>query len=156
MLFRSHVAHDDTVGWPCRIDGFGQAEAGLIRGVLAKTGTHSFVESCHVEPLIAWRALDDNVRLVDSTRLDRLKEGAERRLATLASLGIDGINLFHSEWSGGLATLAHRFNRTAFGWGIEYDRHFQTAFRMGLDAVYSDYVDRMMDSYRHELGRPTL
>jgi len=111
---------------------------------------------CHptLQVVSAWRSLDGEIRLVDSTRLDRVKEGAERRLATLSNLGIDGINLFHTEWTGGLATLAHRFNRTAFGWGIEYERHFQTAYRMGLDGVYSDHVDRMMDSYRAELGRP--
>lgn len=113
---------------------------------------------CHpvLDVVASWRALDPEVRLVDSTRLDRIKEGTERRLANLASLGVDGINLFHTEWTGGLAALAHRFNRTAFGWGIEYDRHFQSAFRMGLDGVYSDHVDRMMDSYRAELGRPDL
>jgi glycerophosphoryl diester phosphodiesterase len=96
------------------------------------------------------------VRLVDSTKLDRIKEGAERRMATLAAEGIDGINLFHTEWTGGLSTLAHRFGRTAFGWGIEYPRHFQSAYRMGLDGVYSDYVDRMMEAYREELGKPGL
>ena len=48
--------------------------------------------------------------------------------------------------------LAHRFNRTAFGWGIEYPRQFQAAYRMGLDGVYSDHPDRMVDSYRAQIG----
>lgn len=109
-----------------------------------------------VEDLVPLRRLDPDVRLLDSTRLDRIKEGVERRASDLARLGIDGLNLFHTDWTGGLATLVHRFDRVAFGWGIEYERHFSAAFRMGLDAVYSDWVDRMMDSYRAELGRPAL
>ncbi|MSX81084.1 MAG: glycerophosphodiester phosphodiesterase [Actinobacteria bacterium] len=113
---------------------------------------------CHprVQELLTLRGYDTDVRLVDSTRLERIKEGPERRLATLAEHGIDGINLFHTEWTGGLSTLAHRFGRTAFGWGIEHQRHFHAAYRMGLDGVYSDHVDRMMDAYREELGKPGL
>ena len=113
---------------------------------------------CHPSftELVRLRSYDSDVRLVDSTKLDRIKEGVERRMATLAAEGVDGINLFHTEWTGGLTTLAHRFGRTAFGWGIEYPRHFQAAYRMGLDGVYSDYVDRMMDTYREELGKPGL
>ena len=30
----------------------------------------------------------------------------------------------------------------------------QAALRMGLDGVYSDWVDRMIDVYRAEIGRP--
>lgn len=106
--------------------------------------------------LVPLRAFDADIRLVDSTRLDRIKEGVERRSSELARLGIDGLNMFHTDWTGGLATLVHRFGRVAFGWGIEYERHFAAAYRMGLDAVYSDWVDRMMDSYRAELGLPGL
>src|SRR4051794_24459676 len=36
------------------------------------------------EEAASWRELDDVVRLVDSTRLRRIKEGAERRAANLA------------------------------------------------------------------------
>lgn len=128
--------------------------------VVRDTGTDLLgrVWLCHpvFAELVHLRAYDDLVRLVDSTRLDRIKEGVERRMATLTEQRIDGINLFHTEWTGGLTTLVHRFGRTAFGWGIEYPRHFQSAYRMGLDGVYSDHVDRMMESYREELGKPGL
>lgn len=128
--------------------------------VVRDTGTDLLrrVWLCHpvFSELVKLRAYDEDVRLVDSTRLDRIKEGVERRMATLAEQRIDGLNLFHTEWTGGLTTLVHRFGRTAFGWGIEYPRHFQAAYRMGLDGVYSDYVDRMMESYREELGKPGL
>ncbi|MCB1000073.1 MAG: glycerophosphodiester phosphodiesterase [Acidimicrobiales bacterium] len=109
---------------------------------------------CHPD----WRQLlplrDQGARLVDSTRLHRIKEGPERRAATLASEGIDAINLHHSDWNGGLVALFHRFERFAFGWDLQHDHELRPGLRMGLDAVYSDWVDRMLDAYRDEIGAP--
>jgi glycerophosphoryl diester phosphodiesterase len=96
-----------------------------------------------VDQVASWRALDPAVRLVDSTRLKRVREGPERRAARLADLGIDAINMHHSDWTGGLTTLFHRFERYAFAWDIQHERVLDAAFDMGLDGVYSDYSDRM-------------
>ncbi len=104
------------------------------------------------ERLLALRPIDDTVKLVDSTRLNRIKEGAERRAATLAERGIDALNMHHSDWSGGLVVLLHRFGRYALGWDMQLERHLHDGFRMGLDGVYSDWVDRMMDAYAAEIG----
>jgi glycerophosphoryl diester phosphodiesterase len=103
---------------------------------------------CHsdFEQAVVWRALSDDVRLVDSTRLRRIKEGPERRAATLADLGIDAINLHASDWTGGLTTLFHRFERLAFGWDAQFERVLMELLEMGCDAVYSDHVDRMVDA----------
>lgn len=92
--------------------------------------------------------------LVDSTRLHKIKEGPERRAATLASEGIDAVNMHHSDWNGGLVTLFHRFERCAFGWDMQHHHELRPALRMGLDGVYSDWVDRMVDAYRDEVGKP--
>ena len=94
-------------------------------------------------------------RLVDSTRLAKIKEGSERRAATLAREGIDAVNMHHSDWNGGLVTLFHRFGVVAFGWDMQDDHVLRPALRMGLDGVYSDWVDRMLDAYTAELGPPT-
>lgn len=91
------------------------------------------------------RTLED-VRLVDSTRLSKIKEGPERRMATLRDIGVDCINMHHTDWNGGLTTLAHKFGRFAFGWDIQHDDALGESFRIGLDAVYSDYTDRMVDA----------
>ncbi len=109
---------------------------------------------CHprYEELVALRPLDSDVKLVDSTRLQRIREGPERRAATLAERGIDGINMHHSDWNGGLVTLFHRFKRTAFGWDMQHEHILRPAFRMGLDGVFSDHVDVMVDAYKAELG----
>jgi glycerophosphoryl diester phosphodiesterase len=93
-------------------------------------------------------------RLVESTRLSRLKEGPERRAATLAAEGIDAINMHHTDWTGGLVALFHRFERVTFGWDMQHEHVLAAALRMGLDGVYSDWVDRMVDVYTAELGPP--
>jgi glycerophosphoryl diester phosphodiesterase len=95
------------------------------------------------DAVAGWRSLDPTVRLVDSTRLKRIKEGPERRAARLAELGIDAVNLHHSDWTGGLTTLFHRFERYAFAWDLQHERLLRAAIDMGVDAVYSDWSDRM-------------
>lgn len=107
---------------------------------------------CHhdLDRLVSLRALSDDVKLVDSTRLSRLSEGPERRAARLAELGVDGINLRGPDWNGGLVALFHRFDLTAFSWDLQYEHHLVDALRMGIDGVYSDYVDRMVDAARAE------
>lgn len=92
------------------------------------------------------------VKLIESTTLQRIKEGPERRAATLASAGIDGLNMHHSHWTGGLVALLHRFGRVAFGWDMQEPHVLQDGLRKGLDGIYSDYVDRMVDAYQREVG----
>ena len=98
------------------------------------------------ERLATLRELSPHIRLVDSTRLSRIKEGPERRAARLQELGIDAINLHHSDWSGGLSTLFHRFGLCTFGWDAQFDRILDGLLRMGLDGVFSDHVPRMVDA----------
>jgi glycerophosphoryl diester phosphodiesterase len=103
---------------------------------------------CHHdwELVRTWRFLADDVRLVDSTRLRRIKEGAERRAANLADAGVDAVNLHHSDWTLGLTTLFHRFELHCFGWDAQFERVLAGLLRMGMDGVYSDHVDRMVDA----------
>lgn len=91
-------------------------------------------------------------RLVDSTRLHRIKEGPERRAATLAANGIDAINLHHSDWNGGLVALFHRFDRVAFGWDMQHDDVLTNGLRMGLDGVYCDAPDLLVEVYQRQIG----
>lgn len=87
-----------------------------------------------------------DVLLVDSSRLAKMKDGPERRLSALTSLGVVALNMHHSDWNGGLVTLAHRFGRLAFAWDAQFDHTLTQLLRMGVDAVYSDWVDRMVDA----------
>ena len=100
------------------------------------------------EEVAAWRELSPVVRLVDSTRLRKIKEGPERRAARLAEVGVDAVNLHAADWTGGLVALFHRFDRCAFGWDAQFERVLVDLLRMGCDAVYSDHVDRMHSALR--------
>lgn len=103
---------------------------------------------CHHDwrRVAAWRAAAPDVRLVDSTRFDRVKEGLERRAAALADAGVDAINLHHSDWTGGRVAVFHRFDVLAFGWDAQLPRILDELLDCGIDAVYSDHVDRMADA----------
>jgi glycerophosphoryl diester phosphodiesterase len=93
-----------------------------------------------------WRERCADVRLVDSTFLSKMPTGPEERAATLAAAGIDAVNLHHSEWTGGLITLFHRFEVLCFAWDAQHERVLDDVLDAGVDAVYSDHVDRMVDA----------
>ncbi len=93
-----------------------------------------------------------DIKLVHSTRLGRLSTSPELHAAKLADAGIDALNMHHSDWNGGLVVLVHRFDVNAFSWDVQYDHQLETAFRMGVDAVYSDHTDTMIDVMEREVG----
>jgi len=103
---------------------------------------------CHDDHdlLRSWRDIEPGIRLVDSTWLKRMKGGPERHAARMHAAGIDAVNLHHSEWTGGLTTLFHRFEVLAFGWDAQHIRILDELLDMGIDAVYSDHTDRMVDA----------
>ena len=107
----------------------------------------------NLDRMVTWREVSPHVRLVDSTRLARLKQGPERLGAQLQALNIDAVNLHQSDWSGGLATLFHRFGILAFGWDAQFDRVLDGLLHMGLDGVFSDHVDRMVDALARDAER---
>ena len=103
---------------------------------------------CHPDwRLVAqWRHRSDAAHLVDSTRIRKIKEGPERRALDLRNAGIDVINMHESDWTGGLTTLFHRFGLECFGWDAQLPRVLDQLLAKGVDAVYSDHVDRMVDA----------
>ena len=96
------------------------------------------------EFLAANRGNAHDVRLVDSTRLKRLKDGPERHAARLAHAGIDAINMHHTDWTTGLIALFHRFDLTCFGWDAQYERVIADLIRMEIDGFFCDDTARMM------------
>ncbi len=100
---------------------------------------------CHpdLDLVTSWRSRT-SAKLVNSVRLRNLPQGLERRASELQERGIETINLHHTDWNGGRVALAHRFGLFAFGWGAKYERELAAVLDAGIDAVYSDHVDRMM------------
>jgi glycerophosphoryl diester phosphodiesterase len=101
---------------------------------------------CHPDHDVvrSWRGPMPEVKLVESTRLKRMRFGPERHGAMMREAGIDVVNLHHTEWTGGLTTLFHRFGVLSFGWDAQHERILHELLQMGIDAVYSDHTDRMV------------
>jgi len=98
----------------------------------------------------------DDFRLVHSTRLHKLKKSPELHAARLTDEGVDAMNMHHSDWNGGLVVLFHKFDVLAFSWDLQFEHQLETALRMGVDAVFSDHTDLMMEMLSREVGPPTL
>ncbi len=103
---------------------------------------------CHpdLDLLSEWRDRSSEIKLVNSTRMAAMEHGAERRAAQLRERNIDALNLHHSEWSAGTVALLHRFRRRCFGWDAQHLRVISALLDMGIDGVYSDHVDRLVDA----------
>jgi glycerophosphoryl diester phosphodiesterase len=128
------------------------AFSGIVESARA-AGAASRLWLCHpdVELLADWRADGDDFMLVNSTRLAAMEHGPERRAALLREIGADAVNLHHSEWTAGLVALFHRFGRKSFGWDAQHERTISELMMTGIDGVFSDHVDRMVD-VRSTLG----
>lgn len=90
------------------------------------------------------RRVDADVRLVHSMGRRVYGDGLERHASALANGGVAALNLREAEWSLGLVTLAHRFNLRAFAWDAQEYRRIRAVLEMGVDAIYSDHVDRLV------------
>jgi len=106
---------------------------------------------CHpdFDTVVSWRPLTPDAQLVHSTRVSRLGSAPEPHANKLRVAGIDAVNLHHSEWTGGLISLYHRFERVALGWDAQFERVLDDLLDAGIDGVFSDHVDRMMERIHH-------
>lgn len=127
------------------------AAVGEIIACARDAGAEDHLWLCHPsrEALSSWRPLSPAVHLVESTRVSRMGSGPEIHVARSSALGIEVINLHHSDWTGGLIALVHRFGLLAFGWDAQHERVLDELLDSGIDGVFSDHVDRMVDA----LGR---
>jgi len=89
---------------------------------------------------------EPRVKLVHSDRRSGIAIPLERHAFELGTLGIDAMNMHHSEWSAGLVSLFHRFDVLAFAWDAQEVRHLRALLRIGIDAVYCDRPERMVET----------
>jgi glycerophosphoryl diester phosphodiesterase len=97
-----------------------------------------------LDTLVTLRDLGTGARLVHSTRRRAITGSVERHAARLAEAGITACNMHHTDWTAGLVELYHRFDVRAFAWDVQEVRQLRAMLAMGIDAVYSDHVDRMV------------
>ena len=128
------------------------AVAGVVRAASPTLAERTWLCDPVMSRLVDRRESLADFRLVHSTRLHRLSESPELHASRLAAAGIDAMNMHHTDWSGGLVVMFHRFDVCAFGWDLQFDHQLEAGVRMGLDAVYSDHVDVMMDVMSRETG----
>jgi glycerophosphoryl diester phosphodiesterase len=97
---------------------------------------------CHPDwrVVATWRELSPTAKLVDSTRLRHMSDGAERRAAELQAAGIDAVNLHHTDWNGGHVALFHRFGIYTLAWDCQFERVLDDMLNAGMDGVFSDHV----------------
>jgi glycerophosphoryl diester phosphodiesterase len=90
------------------------------------------------------REANTDVRIVNSRRREKIDGSIEKHAARLAELGVDAMNMHFTDWTAGLVALFHRFELRVFSWDLQHVRHLRAALAMGVDAVYSNRVDRMV------------
>ncbi len=103
-----------------------------------------------VSQAAGWRQVEPRIHLAHSTELAELPHGPAAHAAILREAGIDAINLHEEEWSVDLVELFHAQGLLVFGWDAHTLDMLRRLIDYGCDAVYGDYVDRLL-----EVGRPT-
>jgi glycerophosphoryl diester phosphodiesterase len=133
------------VGIPLSLDVKDATAAAAVVAVADHHGATATLWLCHpdLDTVASWRGLAPAARLVHSTRLSRLPSGPERHAAELARRNVDAVNFHHSDWTGGNVVLYHRFERLAMGWDAQFERVIGELLDAGIDAVFSDHVDRL-------------
>jgi glycerophosphoryl diester phosphodiesterase len=127
-------------------DGRGDAVVAVVREVAPALLPNLWL--CHpdFDTVAGWRSLDPTVRLVWSTGFDAIRSTPERHIAALREAQIDTLNMHHTEWTGGLTALCHRFGIHALAWDLQHEHQLDKLLLMGVDGVFSDHPDRMQEA----------
>lgn len=126
----------------------GVSDASVVAAVLDRAGAADrarlWFRGTDEQRLREWRATWPDILLVDDVRLAAMALGPERRAASLGADGINAVRMPYPDWTGGIATLFHRFGVLAFGWDAVHDRMLADLVRMGLDGIATPHPDRLV------------
>jgi glycerophosphoryl diester phosphodiesterase len=124
------------------------AVAAEVLRVAAAAGATERLWLCHWnwKRLVPLRDADRRVRLVDSTSVRLMTTAGADRALRMQKLGIDALNLHHTEWDAGLRAVLSTHDRLAFAWDLQEPDALAALLALGVDAVYSDHVDRMQEA----------
>ena len=102
--------------------------------------------ACHddLDLLAELRAASSDVRLVCSTRPRRIPEGVTDRIERLVPLGVDALNMHWRDWTMERVERCHDVGIAAFAWDAQEPRVMEWLLEFGVDAIYSDFPDRLV------------
>jgi glycerophosphoryl diester phosphodiesterase len=137
-------------GVPLSLDLKDAGVAPAVVRVAAEAGALEGLWLCHWnwKTVAALRELSPAIKLVDSTRAHHMRTPSRARAERMERLGIDALNLHHSDWSEDMVDALHRRGRLALAWDTQSKAHASAALALGIDAIYSDHVDPMMAAIR--------
>jgi glycerophosphoryl diester phosphodiesterase len=138
----------DTCGiaFELSLDVKHDAAAPALVAVADAAGAVERLWLCHHEvgPLLDARANSRAVRLVHSPDLRAIRVPFDAHVADLARLDIDALNMRWRAWTPARVEAVHRQRLLAFAWDANDARAFELLMGLGIDAIYSDYPDRMV------------
>jgi glycerophosphoryl diester phosphodiesterase len=120
----------------------------VISEIRSIHGAHSpFIYLCHpdIDVLENQRHKSQGISLVSSTRLSKLKKGPEMHAAHMRDLGVEVMNMHHTDWNGGLVALFQRFDLQCFAWDCQFARNIRDMAKIGINGIFSDWPDRFYD-----------
>ena len=120
----------------------------VINEIRSVHGAHSpFIYLCHpdIDVLENQRRKSQGISLVSSTRLSKLKKGPEMHAARMRDLGVEVMNMHHTDWNGGLVALFQRFDLQCFAWDCQFARNIRDMAKIGINGIFSDWPDRFYD-----------
>ena len=111
--------------------------------------------ACHddVGLLADLRARSAEVRLVCSTRPERVQDGVPALIDRLAARRIDALNMHWRDWDAGLVERCHENGLAAFGWDAQERPAMDRLLALGVDGIYSDFPDRLVAAIAEDAGR---
>ena len=114
--------------------------------VAERAGAVGRLWACHDDLglLIALRVRSAEVRLVCSTRPERVEEGVPVLIERLAAHQIDALNMHWRDWDAALVERCHNAGLAAFGWDAQDRPAMDRLLALGVDGIYSDVPDRLV------------
>ena len=122
---------------------------GALEPVLAAAAAAGALDRlwlCHPDwqVVASWKERVGAARLVDSTRLKKIREGVSERLDRLVGAGISALNMPYPDWSPELVRQCRERGIFALAWHAHTPELLEAMVALGVDGVFSDDVESMV------------
>lgn len=130
---------------PLSLDVKNEAAAGAVVETARAHDALDALWLCHWnwKVVAGWRALAPEIHLVDSTRAHHMRTPPGPRAERMREHGIEAINLHRNDWQPDWIEAFQARGIRVFAWDAQDEATLRRLLDWGVDAVYSDHVDRM-------------